>query len=45
MVYGGAKLHQGSKLLGWTLIALGVATVLYNGRNYLVRQQQRGVET
>lgn len=31
MVWGGLRLRGP---LGWTLVALGVATVLYNGRNY-----------
>ena len=35
MVWGGMKLREDNPLLGPALAALGVATVWYNGRNYL----------
>ncbi len=35
MVAGGWKLREDHPVLGHTLAALGVLTVLYNGRNYL----------
>ena len=40
MILGGTKLRHESKLLGWSLILLGAATVWYNARNYLT---ERGV--
>lgn len=35
MMLGGYYLARSRPLLGLTLGALGIATVLYNGRNYL----------
>jgi len=36
MIYGGARLRADKPLWGWTLALLGVGTIIYNGRNYLV---------
>jgi hypothetical protein len=35
MIWGGQALAKEDPLRGWALAALGVATVLYNGNNYL----------
>ena len=35
MVWGGVALRSHSEIAGWTLVGLGAATVIYNGRNYL----------
>ena len=36
MAYGGWKLREyGHPVMGWTLMILGGATVIYNGQNYL----------
>lgn len=45
MIFGGRKLatKRSSRMLGWSLVIFGVATVLYNGRNYL-RQLGKGSE-
>jgi hypothetical protein len=40
MVYGGSKLRErGDTGLGVTLMLLGVATILYNGKNYLKQRE------
>ena len=39
MVWGGMQARSKSEILGYTLAALGVGTVLYNGYNYLVVQE------
>jgi hypothetical protein len=42
MVAGGSALRRTSPTLGLTLVALGVATVIYNGHNFLeTRELQR----
>lgn len=41
MAYGGLELRREAPILGTMLAALGVATVLYNGRNYLRIASQR----
>ena len=40
IIYGGAK--SSLKWLKWALILIGIATILYNGRNYL--QNEKMVE-
>jgi hypothetical protein len=44
MVWGGVRVREEHPLRGWLLAALGVATVWYNGRNYLLVEDahQRG---
>ena len=41
MVYGGYRLAESEKVLGWALGILGVTTVLYNGRNYLAMREKQ----
>lgn len=36
MIWGGAALARRSSLAGAVLAALGVATIVFNGRNYLL---------
>jgi len=36
MTYGGWRLKDAQPIWGWTLALLGVGTVIYNGRNYLI---------
>ena len=40
MIYGGVKLtRQDSQLLGLSLIAFGIATILYNANNYFKQEE------
>lgn len=42
MMYGGYELSKKHKNLGNTLVGLGIATILYNGYNYLEKRKQLG---
>ncbi len=43
MIYAGNRLRkQGDKTLGGVLALLGVATILYNGKNYLEQDRLLG---
>ena len=35
MIYGGRKLAEREPWVGHTLTVLGIATIIYNGKNYL----------
>jgi len=39
MVWGGVELSRRNRAAGNALIGMGVLTVLYNGRNYLLRER------
>jgi hypothetical protein len=41
MAYAGKRLHEEEeRAVGWTLGLLGVATIFYNGRNFLRKQEE-----
>jgi len=48
MVWGGVALGRRRRFAGALLVALGIGTVFYNGRNYLIVQrainEARGIE-
>jgi hypothetical protein len=42
MIYGGLELQKSHPILGPVLSLFGIATIVYNGRNYLrIREERR----
>lgn len=44
MMWGGAQIRRSYPLRGDLLTLLGIATIWYNGRNYLLIEQQKESE-